>query len=254
MSQTREIALTDILSDPNQPRKIFDETSLRELADSIQKQGLLQPILVKPIDGNKFQIVSGERRFRACKMLGIEKIEAEVKELDGNAILEIQLIENLQRQDLSPLEEAQTFQRMTEELGYSHEDIAKKISKSREYVANKVRLLKAKQMIKEALATGRITEGHARAIMPINENEQQEVLNSVIQQNLNVRQTEELVRQKQNVSRETQPVEIPEEGLIIGIWVTSKTLFSLKKKADSEKTTIEKVCTQVIAQEAAKIE
>jgi ParB family chromosome partitioning protein len=248
MNETREIALTDILSDPNQPRKIFDEINLWELANSIERQGLLQPILVKPIDGNKFQIISGERRFRACKMLGFEKIRAEIKELDDSEILEIQLIENLQREDLSPLEEAQTYKRMIDEFGYTHEEIADKIFKSREYITNKLRLLKLDDSVKEALLQGRVSEGHARPLVSLGEDSQRELLQRITTEDLSVRQVEEEVKSRGIVSRETSdPIE--EDGLVVGIWLKTATYSAVQETARSKKMTPEKLCANIVEEE-----
>lgn len=207
--KTEELPLDSVIADPNQPRKAFDAPSLVELAESIKKQGLLQPILVRPIDGNKFQLVCGERRLRACKSLDLKTIKAEIRKLTNDEVAEIQLIENLQREDLNPIEEAEALQRILER-GYTQEQAASMISKSREYVTNKLRLLKLHPETIDALRTGAISEGHARALVSIEENKQPQFVDMIERQRLNVRQTEKLVKVRLNhdVSRETMSPEM----------------------------------------------
>lgn len=242
-----ELPIDSIVPDSSQPRKSFDKVKLQELANSIEEHGLLQPVLVRPISDGKYQLVHGERRFRACKLLGLETIRAEIRNLTDNETLEIQLVENLQREDLNPIEEAETFQRMIKELGYTHEEIAKKIGKSREYVTNKLRLLKLSASVKEALEDGKITEGHARVLIPLGQAKQEEILDKILSGELNVRQTEQMVRN--NVSRET--MEIPSDGLIVGVWISQETHQKLSALATSGKTTVEQLCSNII-KEAVK--
>jgi len=200
--EVRIIPIDLIEPDPEQPRKSFDEEKIRELADSIKYHGLLQPILVRPNDG-KYQIVHGERRYRACKLVGLTELRCIVKDLTDDEKLEIQLIENLQREDLNPIEEAEAFKKLIERYGYTHEQLAAKIGKSREYVSNKVRLLKLPRSIQEALVEGVIAEGHARAVVGIETREQKRIIKQVIEKKLTVRETEEYVRSMKHVSRET---------------------------------------------------
>lgn len=211
--EIKELFIDDVIPDPNQPRKCFDETKLQELAQSISQHGLLQPILVRPLQNDKFQIVHGERRWRACMLLGLKTIKAEPRELDGKQVLEIQLIENLQREDLSPIEEAETFQRMINELGYTHEELGKRIGKSREYVTNKLRLLELHEDIKKALHNGKIKESHARILLPFEESRQKAVFNEILAHGLKVRQVEEIIKANRNVPHETysapKEIEIP---------------------------------------------
>ena len=164
-----ELPIDDVEPDPNQPRKYFDETSLQELAQSIRQHGLLQPILVRPFLNDIFQIVFGERRWRACKRVGLKTIKAEVRELDDKRVLELRLVENLQRQGLNPIEKAVTFRRMIDELGYTHEELGKRIGKSREYITNKLRLLELPDNIKKAVQNGEIKESCARALISLDE-------------------------------------------------------------------------------------
>ncbi len=239
-----ELPLDSIISDPNQPRKSFDETKIQELAESVTQHGLLQPILVRPLGNGKFQIVHGERRWRACKLIGLKTIKAEVRELDDKEVLEIQLVENLQRENLNPIEEAEAFNRMVEELGYTHEAIAKRVGKSREYVTNKLRLLKLPDDIKNALREGKITESHAKALISLKNNEQTEIFEKVVAEGLSIREMEEIIKGN-NVPRGTMS-DIPSDGLIIGVWVSQQTHQKLRELAMSENTTVEQLCSNII--------
>lgn len=247
-----ELSIDSIIPDFNQPRKYFDELKIKELAESIKIHGLLQPILVRPIQNGKFKIVHGGRRWRACKLLGLKTIRAEVQSLTDKEALEIQLVENLQREDLNPIEEAETYQKMIDKLGYTHEEIAIRIGKSREYVTNKLRLLKLPDNIKQAIIKGNITEGHARALISLKDNEQrqEEVFNKILSERLSVRQTEGILN---NVSRETSS-DIPNNGLVVGVWVSSETYSHLSNLANSKKVTVEKLCSQIIEKEVSRYE
>ena len=181
--------------DPRQPRKYFHEEKIRELAESIRLHGLLQPILVRPTEKGTYQIVHGERRYRACRLLGLKKINCIIRDLPNEEVPVIQLIENLQREDLTPLEEAQIYKRLVEEFGFTHEEIARMIGKSREYVSNKLRLLKLPKTVQEALIEGKITEGHAKAILSVKKEDQERVFQKVVEENFTVRDTERYVRE-----------------------------------------------------------
>jgi len=249
-TEIAELSMNSIVPDPNQPRKSFNEESLKELAASIGEHGLLHPILVRPIANGKYQIVHGERRFRACKLLGLETVKAEIRNITDNEALEIQLIENLQREDLNPIEEAETFQRMVEELGYTHEELAKRIGKSREYVTNKLRLLKLPENIKKAMQDGKITEGHARALIPLEESKQNEVLNEIVDKGLSVRETEELIRNVNgNVSRETSS---SDEDKTLLVPIPSQIYTLLKDLAKKMKTKPEDVIVRAVLAFAEK--
>lgn len=205
MTEPLEIPIESIVVDSKQPRKKFDEEKIRELADSIKQHGLLQSILVRKIKTDKFQLIVGERRLRACKLLGMKTIKADVKELADAQAFEIQLVENLQREDLDPLEEAEGFQKMIAEFKYTQDAVAEKVSKSREYVTNKLRLLKLPDETKQNLREGKITEGHARSLLPLPQTEHIKVLKEITDRKLSVRRTEELVQQinETSVPRET---------------------------------------------------
>lgn len=204
MGRIRELPIEDIVPSPSQPRRHFDEGKLSELAESIKRVGLLQPILVRP-RGGKYEVVHGERRYRACKLAGKETIRAEIRELSEREVVEIQLIENLQRENLNPIEEAETFRRLVEDFGYTHEEVGKRIGKSREYVTNKLRLLKLPSEVQKKVRERLLSEGHAKAILSLGKNvEQEEVAQKVIEKGLRVRETEQLVRDfKADVPRGT---------------------------------------------------
>ena len=205
--EIRELQIDDITSDPRQPRKSFDETKLQELAESITQHGQLQPILVRPLQNGKFQIVHGGRRWRACKMAGMTTIRAEVRDLNDKEVVEIQLVENLQREDLNPIEQAETYQRLIEEYNYTHEEIAKRICMSREYVTNKLRLLKLPSEIQNEIMKGKkgnIKESHARLLLSINESDKQKQLaEKIINEKFTVKKTEQFLRSIVKVSCET---------------------------------------------------
>lgn len=193
----REIAIDDIAPNPRQPRQQFAEDSLQELAESIRRHGVVQPVIVARASGTTpYQLVAGERRWRAAKLAGLTSIPAIVRDLSPREAVEIALVENLQRADLSPLETAMAYRALIEEFGLTQAEVAERVGKSRSAVANTLRLLEAPAAIQDALATGEISEGHARALLALPDTATQiEALRIVRERNLTVRQTEELVRQ-----------------------------------------------------------
>jgi ParB family chromosome partitioning protein len=190
---TTEIAIARIRPNPHQPRKRFDADSLATLTASIVEHGVLQPILVtETLEG--YQLVAGERRLRAAQAAGLERIPAVVRQLADRAQLELALVENLQREDLDPLEAAYAYRQLIEEFGFSQDDLATRVGRARSTVANTLRLLDLAPDVQAAIADGRLTEGHGRALGGLATEIQVRVLDSVIGQELSVRQTEELVR------------------------------------------------------------
>jgi len=192
----RDLSVKVIQSGKYQPRTYFDDSYIKELADSIKKSGVMQPIVVRPIDsetaGVKYEIIAGERRWRAAQMAGEYTIPAIIREVDDQQALELALIENVQRQDLNPLEEARGYQRLVDEFAYTQEELASTIGKSRSHIANLLRLLNLPEEVKNMIDKGQISMGHAKALMasenPI------ALANQVISRGLNVRQTENLAR------------------------------------------------------------
>ena len=201
---TLEIATSRIRPNPRQPRKRFDPESLATLTASITEHGVLQPILVtETIDG--YQLVAGERRLRAAQAAGLDRIPAVVRQLADREQLEFALVENLQREDLDPLETADAYRQLIEEFGFSQDDLATRIGRARSTVANTLRLLDLAPGVQAAVADGRLTEGHGRALGGLAPGLQDRVLDSVIGQDLSVRQTEELVRRLREPKSEPGP-------------------------------------------------
>jgi ParB family chromosome partitioning protein len=197
-TEIREIPLKDIFPNPSQPRQEFLEDALDDLARSIQNQGVLQPILVRPRPKERsgYEIVAGERRWRATQRTDLTAIPALVRDIDDQETLAIALIENLQREDLNPIEEAAGLQRIKEELGLSQEELAQRVGKSRSAVANSMRLLHLPESIKKDLGAKVISSGHARAYLALDSQEIQKTIHArVVSKHLNVRQTETLIRQ-----------------------------------------------------------
>jgi ParB family chromosome partitioning protein len=190
---TIEIAISRIRPNPHQPRKRFDVDGLASLTASIAEHGVLQPILVtETIDGD--QLVAGERRLRAAQAAGLERIAAVVRQLADREQIELALVENLQREDLDPLETAEAYRQLIEEFGFSQDDVSARVGRARSTVANTLRLLDLAPGVQAAVADGRLSEGHGRALGGLATELQDRVLDSVVGQELSVRQTEELVR------------------------------------------------------------
>ncbi|MDD2212385.1 MAG: ParB/RepB/Spo0J family partition protein [Clostridia bacterium] len=190
------IKMSAIVPNAFQPRRVFDEDKLKELATSIQEHGVVQPIVVRQLAKGKYELVVGERRVRACQILGKEEIPAVIKEYTNEQMMEIALVENIQRQDLNPIEEAGAYKRLLTEFNYTQEQVAQKVSKSRPFVANMVRLLNLPQRILDQLVAGELTIGHARPLLAIVDQEQQiKAAQEIIEKKMTVREAEELVRE-----------------------------------------------------------
>jgi len=190
-----QIPLSDLVANPNQPRKLFDKSAIDELAASIEEKGILQPILVRPIGGGKYEIIAGERRFRASQSLGLDSVPVIIKDVDEQETLEMALIENLQRQDLNPIEEALAYKELLGKFQYTQDELAKHIGKDRSSIANSLRLLKLPDNIREQIISGALTMGHARALLGIDVPEiQKKVAEKIVGENLSVRDIEDLVR------------------------------------------------------------
>ena len=201
--------ISEIEPNRSQPRKEFDEQALSELADSISKHGLLQPLLVRPLALGGYEIVAGERRYRACRMAGITEVPVIIRELTESETMELALIENLQREDLTPLEEAEGYQALMSEHGMTQEEVAQSVGKSRPAVANALRLIKLPNSVKELLKENKISAGHARALLSLNsEEEMLELAELIVQKDLSVRQTEKLCKQ---AAREKPEPSAPEK-------------------------------------------
>lgn len=186
------LSISEIVRNPNQPRKTFDEDKLAELADSIRQNGVLQPILVRR-KGQKYEIVAGERRYQASKLAGLKKIPAVVREIDDDKVFQLALIENLQRSDLSPIEEAKGYKQLLTSRSLTQEELAKILSKSRSAIANTLRLMDLPVEVQHMMEQGLLTAGHARAILAVPSEEGRiKLAKKVVTESLTVRQTENL--------------------------------------------------------------
>lgn len=188
------IAIDKILPNEDQPRQYFDPVSIDELACSIREKGILQPVIVKQTDGNNYKLICGERRLRAAKACGLLQVPAVLKDIATEDFLEWALIENIQRQDLNPLEEADAYQRLVEERTMSQDDVAKRVGKNRTTVTNTLRLLRLPEEVKTYIAAGQLSAGHARALLGLLTPEhQRQMAKRIVEENLSVRQVEAIV-------------------------------------------------------------
>ena len=209
---TEELKLSDLEPNRGQPRKDFDDETLAELADSISQHGILQPLLVRPIFGGGYQIVAGERRWRAARMAGLTTVPAIIRELDDEQVMEIALIENLQREDLSPLEEAMGYQSLMDSYDITQEEVAKIVGKSRSAVANVLRLLKLPEEVQSLIRSGQVSAGHGRALLSFPDDaEKIAVAKRVIEEDLSVREVERLAQKANEVpkKKDVKPRGIP---------------------------------------------
>ena len=191
------LAIADIEANPFQPRSKFDESALEELAQSIRELGIIQPLTVRKLSAKRYQLISGERRFRASQLAGLDEVPAYVRTADDQAMLEMALVENIQRENLDPIEIAISYQRLIEEIGLTQEGLSEKVGKKRSTVTNYLRLLKLPGEVQVGLIEGKISMGHARALISAgDEDTQVKLFRHILAQDLSVRKTEELVRGK----------------------------------------------------------
>jgi len=202
----RELDIDRIQRGKFQPRQHFDQQSLQELADSIRSQGIVQPIIVRPEAGH-FELVAGERRWRAAQIAGLQKIPAVIRDLDSSAAAVVGLIENIQREDLNPLEESQALMRLIEEFELTHQQVADSVGRSRASVTNLLRLLDLADPVKDLVNRGLLNMGHARALLGLIRHDQIEVANIVVKRGLSVRGTEALVKLKLKGGSPKKPAE-----------------------------------------------
>ena len=197
------VPILKVEPNPDQPRRQFDEDSLQELADSIKQYGILQPLIVKKHE-KFYEIIAGERRWRAAKLAGLKEVPVLIRDYAENEIVEIALIENIQREDLNPIEEALAYKRLMEEFSLKQDQVAAKVSKSRVAITNSLRLLKLDQRVQNLLSEEMITTGHARALLAIDDPDQQyETAMKVFDEKLSVREIEKLVKQMSKKKKET---------------------------------------------------
>ena len=221
-----KISLKKIRAGVYQPRQHFEETELQDLADSIKEHGVIQPIILRKTDDDFYEIIAGERRFRASKIANLTEIPAIVRKFSDNDALEIAIIENVQRSDLSPTEEARGYQRLMKEFAYTQEIVAKKVGKSRAHIANLLRLLTLPEKVREYLDSKQISMGHARAI--INSINPEELAKRIIAKGLNVRDAEEIVRDEKIEKAKRTPVLIRTESRIK--FINSEHLVALENQ------------------------
>lgn len=239
--KVEKIPVRDIKPNPYQPRKEFKKEALEELAESIKEHGVLQPVVVRK-QGKGYELVVGERRFRAAKMALQKEIPAIIREFDQQQMMELAILENLQREDLTALEEAEAYQNLMENLNFTQEQLAQRLGKSRPYIANQVRLLSLPKDVQQLIAEQMITPGHGRTLLGLKRNKLiSQVAAKVVQQGLNVRQLEALVQQyNEDVSRETK--EKPKKDLFLqeredqlrDVFGTSVVITKGKKKGKIE--------------------
>ena len=229
-----EIPLKDIRPNPYQPRKHFDEEKLNELAVSIKEHGIFQPIILKQsIHG--YEIVAGERRFRAATIVGLETVPAIIVDFTDEQMMEIALLENIQREDLNAIEEAQAYHTMMEKLDLTQEQLSKRVGKSRAHIANTVRLLKMPEQLQNYVLDGILTMGHIKPLITIDENKALEIAKKAVDENLSVRQVEDIVKgvKLQNARKEKPKVERSKESVYVEGLLRKKYRTKVKLKDNS---------------------
>ena len=231
-----EVLIRTSKIEPNreQPRKEFDEDSLLELADSIKQFGVLQPLLVRKKD-DYYEIIAGERRWRAAKLAGLKEIPVIIKEYTHQEIVEISLIENIQRENLNPIEEAMAFKRLLEEFHLKQDEVAEKVSKSRTAVTNSMRLLKLNPKVQQMIIDDMISTGHARTLLAIDDEEQQYTLaTKIFDEKLSVRETEKLVKSLKNPKKEPEKVKVDNAFIYNDIVEKMKNVMGTKVKINQK--------------------
>lgn len=204
------LKISEIEPNRQQPRKEFDEQALSELAESISQHGLLQPLLVRPLTLGGYQIVAGERRYRASRMAGLTEVPVIIRELSDTETMEIALIENLQREDLTPVEEALGYKALIDEHNFSQDEVAKSVGKSRPTITNSLRLLKLPESVMEYLKEGKISAGHARALLMLeDESLMIELAEEIVSKDLSVRQVEKICKKKPKAEKEEKTEKKP---------------------------------------------
>lgn len=228
-----EISIDKIVENIDQPRKNFNEEDILELAKSIKLHGVLQPILVKKFENDKYQIIAGERRWRASKLANLKFVPAIIKDTVDKQNVEISLIENIQREDLNPLEEANIYKKLIEEKGYTQENLAEKIGKSRSYIANLIRLLKLPDKFKKLIFEDKLSAGHARLLL--NKENPDELVRIIQKNNLSVRQTENIIKKnnKINYNIPYKDCDVLNLERKISKALSLKTQINLRKKENS---------------------
>lgn len=222
------VKVTQIEPNREQPRKNFEEESLNELAESIRQFGILQPLLVKK-KGERYEIIAGERRWRAAKLAGVKEVPVVVRDYTDQEIMEIALIENIQRENLNPIEEAMAYKRLLKEFNLKQDEVAERVSRSRTAVTNSMRLLKLNDRVQQMIIDDMISTGHARALLAIEDEEQQYMLaNKIFDEKLSVRETEKLVKALKNPKKEEKKPEVENQFVYTNIEEQMKSLIGTK--------------------------
>ena len=207
-----KVRISQVEPNKEQPRKYFDEDALIELSESIKQYGVLQPLLVQKKD-NYYEIIAGERRWRAAKLAGVKEIPVVIKDYSDQEVMEIALIENIQREDLNPIEEAQAYQRLIKDYRLKQDEVAEKVSKSRAAITNSLRLLKLDKRVQEMVMEGKLSNGHARTIIRIEDGDKQyAIAQKIFDEKLSVREVEKLMREQDKKGK--QPKELPENDFV----------------------------------------
>ncbi len=231
--EVRMLPIHQIDPNPNQPRRSFDEDALKELSKSIQAVGVIQPIIVAP-EGERYTIIAGERRYRAARLAQLEEIPAIVRDWDEQTRLEAALIENLQRDDLNPIEEAMGIRRLMDEAGLTQEKAAERLGKSRSAVANLLRLLTLPESVKQMLIDGKLSAGHGRALVTVDPARQVQLANLTVQQGWSVRQLERICAQP--VKEKVQQPKVPRDAQFIRLENMARELFGTRVKLDGNES------------------
>lgn len=230
MSRLVEIDINQIIANPYQPRTTFDKDSLTELSQSILENGLIQPIVVRESMNGKYEIVAGERRFKAANMAGYQKVPCIVQEYTDLQSAQIALIENIQRENLSPIEEAEAFQTLIAMTGMTQQELALKVGKRQSTIANKLRLLKLPESVKEALKEKKMTERHARAMLSVTDQRViDEITKKVIENKLTVNETEKVVREEIKANKKTQKVMVLTQSVRIALNTIKQAVNMIQK-------------------------
>lgn len=249
------VRLSEIEPNRNQPRKEFDEQALQELADSISRHGLLQPLLVRPLLGGGYQLVAGERRWRACRIAGVDEVPAVIRDMNDGEAMELAMIENLQREDLNPIEEAAGYKYLMDNFGMTQEQVAETCTKSRSAVANAIRLLALPNDILELIKIGELSAGHGRAILAIADDELREEAVKLAQQGASVRELEKFAQRQKSTPKkkvEKQDVFLRETELALKESIGRRVKITGGKR-DSGTITIEYFSKEDLAQLAEKL-
>ena len=197
-SSTATLPISQIENYAGQPRKYFDEEALAELAESIAEHGIIQPLTVRKLSSGYYQIIAGERRWRAARMAGLKEVPVVVIEADDRTAMELAMVENLQREDLNPMEEAEGYKALMEQYGMTQEQAASRVGKSRSAVANALRLLNLSPAVRKLVEENKLSAGHARALLPLSQRDQEKTAQTIVSTGLSVRQTEMLVKRLQS--------------------------------------------------------